>query len=563
MQPIRHFRFRIVSARLLSATLALLLMAASAMAQIQITGSTCAIGSTQYQYVIAGSWNNSPPSNVTSMTWTVMGGTGSASGTPLPRIYVTWSSGGYVKLVTSNPNATYTLNVSYAGSLAGGSVSPASQTITYNTVPPSGISCTVATGGYSSPNYQYQWQSSTDDVHWSSISGATGQNLSLTGQMTQTTYYQRMVTETNTSTTAYSNSAVVTVEPPLQPGSISGQTPSICYGCSPSLSSTQNATGGNCGGSYSYSWWSGTNGTTYNQISGASGASYNPGALTVTTYYIRQVVCGTELQNSNTIRVTVDPQIVPGSISPSSQSIFYGTVPAAMTLSGTSGGTGPYAYQWYSSANNINWSLISGAASTSYSPPALTSTTYYLDCVMSNGGAVNSPSVEVQLVLSRGGGQSTPPNQLTNAYTGEDPPCHSASSPATGGACSECYTYQWQRLVGSTWTNISGAAGLSFQPGRGQPTATAIIDWHLPDHVITVYSRADTDHLPKLRHYRPDGVLGGETVTYSYLSGSPLSAYRWNPAVQATIIGSYTGVATLTVQWTGAGLSLPGQFILW
>jgi hypothetical protein len=556
MQPIRHFRFRIVSARLLSATLALLLMAASAMAQIQITGSTCAIGSTQYQYVIAGSWNNSPPSNVTSMTWTVMGGTGSASGTPLPRIYVTWSSGGYVKLVTSNPNATYTLNVSYAGSLAGGSVSPASQTITYNTVPPSGISCTVATGGYCSPNYQYQWQSSTDDVHWSSISGATGQNLSLTGQMTQTTYYQRMVTETNTSTTAYSNSAVVTVEPPLQPGSISGPTPSICYGCSPSLSSTQNATGGNCGGSYSYSWWSGTNGTTYNQISGASGASYNPGALTVTTYYIRQVVCGTELQNSNTIRVTVDPQIVPGSISPSSQSIFYGTVPAAMTLSGTSGGTGTYAYQWYSSANNINWSLISGATSTSYSPPALTSTTYYLDCVMSNGGAVNSPSVEVQVGPPLAAGVTTPTNQLTNAYT-EAPPFNITSSPATGGACSECYTYQWQQLVGSTWTNISGAAGLSFNPGEGQPTATSYYRLASTDGVTTVYSGADTITYQNCVITGPTECWVGETVTYSYLYGSPLSTYSWNPAVQATIIGSYTGVATLTVQWTGAGLSLP------
>src|SRR5580704_7936192 len=87
----------------------LLFFCVCAQAQFSITGTTCVVAGTQYQYVIAGNWTSS-----TTMTWSVTGGTinGSYTGTPLPRVYVTWTSGGgTVSVTTSNPNGSASLTV--------------------------------------------------------------------------------------------------------------------------------------------------------------------------------------------------------------------------------------------------------------------------------------------------------------------------------------------------------------------------------------------------------------------------------------------------------------------
>ena len=154
----KFFQFRSV------VLLILLCSWASASAQMSITGTTCAASGTQYQYAISGDWTNG-----TTMTWSIStgGGTinGSSSGTPLPRIYVTWTGTGTVSVVTSNPSGSASLNVTVFSALAAGSIiSNASQSINYNTIPGT-IACMTPTGGYCPPpNYTYQWQSSTNNV---------------------------------------------------------------------------------------------------------------------------------------------------------------------------------------------------------------------------------------------------------------------------------------------------------------------------------------------------------------------------------------------------------------
>ena len=138
-------------------------------AQMSISGPTCVNPSTQYQYTISGNWGSG-----TSMTWTVTNGTivGSSSGTPLPSIHVTWTSGqtiGTVKVSTTNPTSAPTLNVTITSTVSPGSITGnLSQTISYNTIPGT-ITCSAATGGGCSPSYSYQWQSSTDGVNFSNI----------------------------------------------------------------------------------------------------------------------------------------------------------------------------------------------------------------------------------------------------------------------------------------------------------------------------------------------------------------------------------------------------------
>ncbi len=67
--------------------------------------------------------------------------------------------------------------------------------------------------------------------------------------------------------------------------------------------------------------------------------------------------------------------ITPGSIG-TNQSISSGNTPAGLTSVSDATGTS-VTYQWKSSTDNVSYSNISGATSSTYSPGALTATTYY------------------------------------------------------------------------------------------------------------------------------------------------------------------------------------------
>ena len=62
--------------------------------------------------------------------------------------------------------------------------------------------------------------------------------------------------------------------------------------------------------------------------------------------------CGSVV--SNVLTITVNPQLIAGSVA-ASQTICYGATPAALTSTGLpTGGVGTYTYQWKSSLNNSN-----------------------------------------------------------------------------------------------------------------------------------------------------------------------------------------------------------------
>ncbi|OEL10749.1 conserved repeat domain protein, partial [Cloacibacterium normanense] len=87
---------------------------------------------------------------------------------------------------------------------------------------------------------------------------------------------------------------------------------------------------------------------------------------------------------------TVNPAAAGGTAS-SNQSICTGATPAALSLSGHSG-----AIQWQSSTDNVTFTNISGATSTTYAPGALTATTYYRAVLTSAGGCTaNSSTVTI------------------------------------------------------------------------------------------------------------------------------------------------------------------------
>jgi hypothetical protein len=340
------------------------------------------------------------------------------------------------------------------------------------------------------------------------------------------------ITAKNSSNGTLATKTVTVNQPPaLVCGSISNPTQTINYNTTPAQISAAASTGGNCGSSYSYQWYSSTNGTTYTAISGATSQNYQPGNLTVTTYYYRTTVCHAQnCTTSNTATVTVYPQVTGGSLSPATQTINYNTTPSQLTLSGVSGGNGSYSYQWQSSTNSSFTSPTNvGTNSTTYQPPALTVTTYYRVVVNSNGAIANSASAMVTVYppLSPGTVSSS---QAINYNT---VPAQMNLTGASGGNGS--YSYQWYFSIngGSTWTQLSGVTGTAYTPGA----LTATTEYEV---IITSNGVPATSGIATITVYPPlvTGTITPATQTINY-----------NTTASLSVSGTTGGSGTYTYQW--------------
>jgi len=346
-------------------------------AQFSITGPTCVTAGQSYQYTISGPWTFS-----TYMNWQLTGGvfTGtynsSQTGTPMPNVSVTWSSSGTIHLTTSNPSGSVTVNVTVTTALVPGTISNTSQNINYNSVPAT-IYCSLPTGGYCSPSYTYQWQSSADNVNFTDVSGATSQNFTPTTPLTQTTYFRRKVTETHGPTIGYSNTATVFVYPQLIGGSIGPSSQSISFNGTPATLTISGVSGGT--NSYTFLWESSVDNNTWTSIYTATSTIFAPPALTNTMYYRVQVASNGVYAYSAVATISVNAQLFGGSVSPSYLSFISGNSPGPIiNLSPAFGGNcGSYAYQWQSSSDGFNYTDISGATSANYTPGTLSATTWF------------------------------------------------------------------------------------------------------------------------------------------------------------------------------------------
>ena len=298
-----------------------------------------------------------------------------------------------------------------------------------------------------SPNYLYQWQSSSDGVNFSTnVSGATNQNLSFSSPLTQTTYYRRKVTETNSSSTTTSNVATVIVYPQVTT-SISPANKSINYGTSPGqLTNTKG--GGN--GTYTYRWEQASSSAGPWSNTGVTTQHYTPPSLTATTYYHVITTSNGASVTSNVSTITVYSQIT-STISVSNTYIGYNTSPGKISNT-VSGGSGTYSYQWQSSPdNNNNYSDISGTTTQNYTPGNLTQKMFYRVKTTSNGVSVYSNVIAISVYPQLQAGV-LPPN-FTLSYDGSVLLYDNGYSGGDG-----TYTFQWQKSTdNNAWHSITGA----------------------------------------------------------------------------------------------------------
>ncbi|MFT5723363.1 MAG: parallel beta-helix repeat protein [Bacteroidia bacterium] len=336
--------------------------------------------------------------SITSTGW--MFGDGNTASTTNPtNTYA--SSGNYTVTIMSESNVgcrdTVKQTVSVLTALAAGTITGA-KTVCYNTS--SGSINSTASASGSAGAYEYQWQSSTDNVTFADITAATSADYT-SGALTQTTYFRRAVTTDIGCGPSQTGSIKITVYDMLV-GGVIGSDQNICYNTTPS-SMTQSAapTGGD--GTWTYQWESSANGTSWSSVTGATASSYAPGALTATTYYRSLATggssCGTIA--SNVVKILVYNDLYAGlvgtnhSVCPQSP---------ANTLNGTnnpSGGDNSYTYQWQTSPDNTTWSDITGATSASLtSTTALTATTFYRRNTTSGSGCGTKPTNAVTVTIA-------------------------------------------------------------------------------------------------------------------------------------------------------------------
>lgn len=310
---------------------------------------------------------------VTGVQWKFGDGSG-ATGNTASHTYANAGVSYTARIIATSSNGcvdSIDRSLFILSNLVSGSISK-DHSICYNTIP-NLLTGTSATG--SKAPYFYQWQSSTNNVNFTDISGATTLDYQ-SGALTSSVYFRRAVTTASGCGPVYSNSVKVTTNAILTAGVI-GSPQTICFnGNGAALTFSSRPTG--AFGTYTYQWQQSTDSSIWSNISGKTDSTFIPSKITSVTFFRALVFSGScPTAGSNGVKIKLFSPILGGTIA-SGQTICAGSTPAAFTqVSAPSGGPGTYTFQWQSSTDSINWSDISGATSSGYSPNALSTLTYF------------------------------------------------------------------------------------------------------------------------------------------------------------------------------------------
>ncbi len=429
-----------------------------------------------------------------------------------------WSPGGQTtSSITPATSGTYSAVVTNAAGCQSASISSSiiigvtasnNQTICAGTSPAN----LTLTGNTAT----IQWQSSTNNVNFTNIAGATSATLT-TGQMgvlNTTTYYRANVTSTFC---APSTSNTVTIS--VNPTTFSSTTgASICGG--PSTLTLQAATAAG-----TINWYAALTGG----ASLGTGTSYTtPSIATTTTYYA-------EVTNNG---CTSSPRTA-----------VVATVNAIPTLSSTTGasrcGTGTVTLQAATAAGTINWyAALTGGASlgtgTSFTTPSIAATTTYYAEVTNNGCTTN-PRIAVVATVN------TIPT--LNSTTGAS---ICGTGTATLQATTAAGTINWYAALTG---GASLGTGTSYTTPSIATTTTYYVD--VTDNGCTSSPRtavvATVNSLPPLATNSPSGltidiltVAGGGGAGFARGGGGGAGGY-----IYSTNVSYAAGTSTAITVGTG------------
>ncbi|MWB95626.1 T9SS type B sorting domain-containing protein [Flavobacterium sp. GA093] len=414
----------------------------------------------------------------------------------------------------------------------------------------------------------YQWQSSTSSTSgFVNVTGGTGATSATytTAALTSNLYYRVRVTQAGSGCETFTNPALVSVVTfTAQP---SAPAP-ICIGGVVTVSVTASLGGGS--GNITYQWQSSANGTSgWANVSGGTGsttASYTSGGLSASTFY-RCIVTSSTTNcsiTSNAVQAVVvaDPAI---STQPTGGTICTG---GTFTLTATAtGGTPSLNYQWYSSADNISFALISGATSNTFTTPALTASTYYRVDVSATGngcGVATSNSALVTVIVDPTVTQQPVGSTICSGAT------HTMNVVASSNPAGGALAYQWQSSANGTsgWANVTGGTGAT-----SATYTTAALTSNLYYRVrITqglngceVFSNATPVYVTRIttQPVTPAAICIGGIVNLNVVAtlsgGAGTLSYQWQSNTGSSWVDEGNASAT-TANFTSNALSVTTRF---
>jgi len=313
--------------------------------------------------------------------------------------------------------------------------------------------------------YSYTWQYSTDQSIWNDISGATGENYVPTVPLADTTWYRRIVRDMSVPQIVdVSKPVVVNVHPALADYSITFED-TICHNQVPPVLEPDVAvpTGGD--GIYAYRWEESLDDVNFTEAAGNfTGASYQPPALTQTTYYRRWVYSGKCYEVSDTVTITVLPAITNNTIS-ADQVICEGSAFALLDGLPPANGDGTYRFVWEESLDGNTYASAYGAVTDQedYQPDAVgdpafpSQTARYFRRVVYSGSDNVCQSISDTVTLIQWPAIANNTFVTDQVICEGDIPLDLIGDDASGGK-PDTYLYQWQdSLSGGTWQDIPEA----------------------------------------------------------------------------------------------------------
>ncbi|OYU85435.1 MAG: hypothetical protein CFE24_01750 [Flavobacterium sp. BFFFF2] len=420
------------------------------------------------------------------------------------------STNGVCAPVSSNTSAVTVNQMPVSGTLAGGATVCSTSNDTMLTI--------------SDSQGNIQWQSAANAIDFTNIDGATSAILEV-ANLTATTNY-RAVLSNGVCVPQNTNTQTIVVNQATAAGTLSGD----ATVCSDSNSTTITLTDSQG----SIEWQSSANNVDFSTVSGETNATYVASNLVASTFYravLSSGVCSSS--TSNTVSVSVDQAPVAGTLSGGTTVCSSGN-DTTLTISGSQGNI-----QWQSSANNIDFTAISGATSTTFTASNLTATTYYR-AVLSNGVCspvtTNTNTIAVDQATTAG------------TITGSSTVCATSNSTTLNLVGSQG-NIEWQSSTNNTdFTAISGATSASF-------TASNLTATNYYRAVLSsgVCAPATTDAASVVVNQAPvAGTLsGGATVC----SGSNSTAFsvsgsqgniQWQSSTNNTSFTSISGATSAT-----------------
>jgi hypothetical protein len=365
--------------------------------------------------------------------------------------------------------------------------------------------------------FTYQWYRGNSGDTANPIAGATSSSFT-TPALTETTSYWVKVSGCTPAVSANSNTVTVTVQECPEPG-ITTQPQNKTIQPNTTTTLTVAASGG---APFTYQWYRGVSGNTTNPVGSNSSSFTTPQLTTTTSYWVKVTnTCGLiTLSDTATVEVQACANKPVFTQQPASQNIASNAT-ATLTVATTSSTT--VTYQWFRGVVGDTTNPV-GSNSTSFTTPALTTTTQYWVRATNTCGATSSEQATITV------GPSCTPLEIT-------------SIPGT---------IEVLLGTGATISVSANGTGLTYQwyLGQSPDTTNPIVGFTSASLALPPFNITGTFHYWVQVKDSCNHTANSGTVTINVVCGTP-------PTIEISAPSITHFSAGYDVSWTGNLVLLP------